>query len=147
MSVAARNTQPSTTDSANARVRVRAAENPRVVPIRPDTDDPSAHTRAISRSPHVIKGGGPGKIRNFVSQHAGEMRQSLTDGFLGQDQPQNLTAVAKQLTANPITWFRLTVYGIAFLTCFAVDTNKRAAATLTLLVLSLLAAWAIALAR
>lgn len=143
MTAPARQDQPSTTDGANARMRVRDSETARVVPIRPDTDPSTGRAHAIPRSPKPIKDDKPGKIRNFASQHVGEARQSLADGFLGQDQPQNLTTVAKQVTGNPATWFRVAVYGLAYLLCFAVDTNKRAAITATLLTLSLLAAWAI----
>lgn len=138
---------PMHTDGECADVRVRSTESRRVVPIRPGMGDPSARTRAITRSPQPINNNPPGKIRNFASQHVGEARQSLADSWLGQDRPQNLTAVAKTVFARGnrrIGWFRLTVYTLAYLACFAVDTNKRAAVTAGLLTLSLLAAWATA---
>lgn len=144
MTAPARNDGLTVTDGSDVRVRVHDREPARVVPIRPDTNPSTAYTHAISRSPDPIKHEPPGKIRNFVSQHAGEARQALANGYLGQDRPQNLTEVAKHLkTGNPIALFRLAVYVGAFLACFAVDTNKRAAITFALLTLSLLSAWAI----
>ncbi len=146
MTVPARNTGPTVTDGSDVRVRVHGREPARVVPIRPDTDVSTAYTHAIPRSPQPIKQDPPGKIRNFVSQHAGEARQSLADSWLGQDRPQNLTTIAKQLkTGNPAALFRLAVYTIAYLMCVAVDTNKRAAVTAALLGLSLATAWTLTL--
>ncbi len=144
MTVAAHNQHPHVTDGEHVRGGVRAPEKATVTPIRPDIDPGTARTRAISRSPQPIKDSKPGKIRNFASQHAGEAKQSLADGWLGQDRPQNLTEVAAKVkTGNPAALFRLTVYAIAYLICFAVDTNKRATVTFTLLALSVLTAWAI----
>lgn len=134
---------PKYTHSECADVRVRPPETRRVVPIRPDLAGPSARPHAIPRSPQRINNDKPGKIRNFVSQHAGEARESLAASWLSQDRPQNLTTLTKTLTANPAGWFRLAVYTIAYLICFAVDTNKRATVTAALLTLSLLTAWAI----
>lgn len=145
MTVTAHNNQHPTTDGDDARVRVRAAKNGSVVPIRPDLTPESAHARAIQDDKSKVKDSGPGKIRNFASTHAGEARESLAMSWLGQDRPQNLETVGRQLkTGNPAALFRLCVYTFAYLACFAVDTNKRAAVTFTLLTLSLLAAWAIA---
>lgn len=135
---------PRYTDSECADVRVRPPGNRRVVPIRPDLAGPSARPHAIPRSPKRINNDEPGKIRDFLSQHAGEVRESLAASWLGQDRPQNLTTLAKTLGGNPAGWFRLAVYTIAYLACFAVDTNKRATSTAALLALSLLTAWTIA---
>ncbi|MET0416627.1 MAG: hypothetical protein ABW022_11470 [Actinoplanes sp.] len=144
MTVAAHNNHPHVTDGEHVRVGVRASETARVLPIRPGLEDSSAGPRAIPRSPHVIKGDKPSKIRDFASQHAGEARESLASSWLGQGRPQNLTQVARQVkTGNPVAVFRLAVYSLAYLMCFAIDTNKRAAVTAALLALSLLTAWAI----
>lgn len=135
---------PLNTDRECADVRVRGPETRRVVPIRPGMGDSSARPHAISRSPNAINNDKPGKIRNFVSPHVGEARESLAASWLGQDRPQNLTTVAKQVGWNPAGLFRLAVYTLAYVLCAAVDTNKRATVTAGLLTLSLLAAWALA---
>jgi hypothetical protein len=139
---------PNLTDGDDVRVRVRGPENGSVVPIRPGIGQPSARPHAISRSPSNINGGEPGKIRAFVSQHAGEARESLTSGWLGTDRPRNLTDVSRDLLTGNLAHraaglFRLAVYALAYLACAAVDTNKRAAVTFTLFALSLTTAWAI----
>lgn len=144
MTVTAHNNQDSLTDGDDVHERVSATKTGRVVPIRPDLTPGSAHARAIQDSPDKVKSSAPSKVRNFASTHAGEARESLATSWLGTDRPQNLTEVAKQLkTGNPAGLFRLTVYTLAYLACFAVDTNKRAAVTFLLLTISLSAAWAI----
>ncbi len=145
MTVAAPNNHPHVTDGEHVRGGVRASENATVTPIRPDIDPRTARTHAISRSPQPIKDNKRGKIRNFASTHTAEAKQSFADDWLGQDRPQNLTEVAKRIkTGNPIAVFRLAVYTLAYLICFAVDTNKRATVTFVLVTLSTLTAWAIA---
>lgn len=144
MTVAAHNQHPHVTDGEHVDVRVRGSEDRRVVPIRPDLTRGSAHAHAIPDKAAKVKASKPSKVRDFVSQHAGEVPESLAASWLGTDRPQNLTTVAGQVkTGNPAALFRLAVYALAYLACFAVDTNKRAAVTFTLLTLSLLTAWAI----
>jgi hypothetical protein len=144
MTVTAHNNQHPNTDGDDARVRMRVGKTAPVVPIRPDLAPGSAHARAIPDNTPKVKSAKPSKVRNFASQHVGEAKESLASSWLGQDRPQNLETVAKQLkTGNPAALFRLTVYAIAYIACFAVDTNKRAAVTFTLLALSILTAWAI----
>lgn len=147
MTTTAHNTDLSVTDGADVRVRVRGTENPRVVPIRPDLKAPSAYTHAIPRSPKEINTSGPSKVRNFVSQHAGDANAALADNWLANGQPRPLGDVWQlELSPTGLTagLFRAAVYTIAYLACFAVDTNKRAAVTAALLTLSIAAAWAIA---
>jgi hypothetical protein len=140
----ARNDDPFLTHSSDVRMSVRAPKTGSVTPIRPDlTQDSRARTRYHGPQ-EKIKDDRPSKVRNFASTHLGEARESLAASWLGTDRPQSLAEVAKRLkTGNPAVLFRLTVYTVAYLMCFAVDTNKRAAVTFTLLALSLLSAWAI----
>lgn len=133
---------PKYTHSECADVRVRPPGTRRVVPIRPDIGDPSARPHAIPRSPNQVNNNEPGKIRNFVSQHAGEARTATAGSWLAHYQPPPLADTARALTANPGTWLRLTVHTLTYLACVAVDTNKRAAVAAGLLLLSLLTAWA-----
>lgn len=150
MTVAARNNHPPVTDREHVRGGVRPPETARVLPIRPDIDDPTARTRAISRSPQPIKDDQPGKIRNFASTLSGETRDATAGSWLANDTPRPLRDIAHDLIHPPSKAaaiagpLRLAVYALAYLMCACVDTNKRAAATFTLTVLSLLTAWAIA---
>jgi hypothetical protein len=140
----ASNDDPSITQSSDVRMSVRAPKTGSVTPIRPDlTQDSRAPTRYHGPQ-EKIKHDRPSKVRNFASTHLGEARESLAASWLGTDRPQSLTEAARTLkTGNPAALFRLAVYTVAYLMCFAVDTNKRAAVTFTLLALSLLSAWAI----
>jgi hypothetical protein len=140
----ARNDDPFLTQSSDVRMSVRAPKTGSVTPIRPDlTQDSRARTRYHGPQ-EKIKDDHPSKVRNFASTHLGEARESLAASWLSSDRPQSLGDVASKLkTGNPAALFRLTVYTVAYLMCFAVDTNKRAAVTFTLLALSLLSAWAI----
>jgi hypothetical protein len=140
----ARNDDPSLTQSADVRMSVRAPKTGSVTPIRPDlTQDSRARTRYHGPQ-EKIKDDRPSKVRNFASTHLDEARESLAASWLSSDRPQSLGDVASKLkTGNPAALFRLAVYTVAYLMCFAVDTNKRAAVTFTLLALSLLSAWAI----
>lgn len=144
MTAPARNDDPNLTQSGDVRMSVRAPKTGSVTPIRPDlSQDSRARTRYHGPQAE-IKTDEPSKVRDFTSQHLGEARESLAASWLGTDRPKSLGEIAKQIkTGNPAALFRLAVYAIAYLLCFAVDTNKRAAVTFTLLALSLLSAWAI----
>lgn len=142
--------ESSITDSADVRVRVRAAENGSVVPIRAGMNPGFAHARAIPPDDPNAKTPKPSKIRNFVSQHAGEAGEFLTDGWLGSGRPQSLTDVARTTiptraeAPNVGLWlgmftartFRLAVHTLAYLLCAATGTDKRAAVACALTVLT-----------
>lgn len=144
MTAPARNDDPNLTHSADVRMSVRAPKTGSVTPIRPDLNQDSRARTRYHGPQEEIKDDRPSKVRDFASQHLGEARDSLAASWLGTDRPQSLADVAKQIkTGNPAALFRLAVYTIAYLLCLAVDTNKRAAVTFTLLALSLISAWAI----
>ncbi|MGK5682472.1 hypothetical protein [Actinoplanes sp. URMC 104] len=150
MTVAAHNNHPHVTDGEHVRGGVRGPETARVLPIRPDIDPRTARTRAISRSPVEIQANKTSKIRNFASTHAEEARDAAADSWLAHSRLRPLGDTARDVLhphgaadvlAGP---FRLAVEAIAHLLHESVATNKRAAVTFTLLVLSLATAWAIA---
>jgi hypothetical protein len=144
----ARNDDPTITERGDVRMSVRAPKAGSVTPIRPDlAHDSRARTRYHGPQ-EEIKTNKPSKVRDFASQHVGEARESLAASWLATDRPRSLTDVARDLTTGSIGnraagLGRLAVYTIAYLLCFAVDTNKRAAVTFILIILSLTAAWAI----
>ena len=138
------------TQGGDVRMRVRVAENPAPRPDRADPASGSAYTRAIPRKDHSIKDAAPGKIRNFVLLHAVDAGEALTSIWFLTERPESLHAAAKRIadlpggflpsTGHILTGLiRLAVYTTAYLACFAVATNKRAAATGTLTALTLTA--------
>ncbi len=154
MTATARHDDPTATDRTDVRVRVRDPENGSVVPIRPGMDPGFAYTHAIPRSPTDAKTNNPSKIRDFVSQHAGESVESLKGGWLGAGTPRSLSEVAatvipaKGEAGNPLLWlgllaartFQLAVHTLAYLLCAATDTDNRAAVAFTLTLLTVTAA-------
>lgn len=150
MTVTARTTDPSTTDSGDVRMRVRATGNGSVVPIRADMNPGTAYTRAIPREDPPAKNDKPGKIRNFVSQHAGEAKAAAAGGWLASESPQPLTTTLDQTIParaeypNPLQWagalaariFRLAVHTLAYIAYASTATDKRAAVAFALTLLT-----------
>lgn len=146
MTVAAHNPDQSTTDSADVRVRVRGTQTGSVVPLRPRSGAASAHARAIPREDPQDKMPKSGKIRNFVSQHAGEVVESTKTGWLATKQPRplvdTLNSTIPTRAEYPRVWpwllalatriFRLVVHTIAYTAYEATDTDKRAGVALAL---------------
>jgi hypothetical protein len=147
-----------TTDSADARMRVRAPENRPPAPDRPGSAPGFAHVRAIQDNTSKVKSAKPGKIRNFVQLHGGEAGQAIKDGWFVTESPEPLGALAttvfptKEEAPTVLGWvgitaaraFRLTVHALAYLMCAATRTDKRAATSAALTLLAITASLAIA---
>jgi hypothetical protein len=156
VSVAARRHDPNVTQGGDERVSVRASKTADVLPIRPDLgQDPRARTRY--HGPHESdKTNKPSKIADFVSPHVEEIRQAPELDWLTQQRPDTIASIASTLipakgeTSNPFTWtakviarlFKLAVHIGAYTACAATATDKRAAASAALFVLTLIAAFA-----
>ena len=157
MSVPA-HTLPPHTDGDDVHVRMRARGDAVVRPIRPDLNDRTAYTHAISRSPHDDQATDGSKIRNFVSQHAGEAAAELGGSWLATGTMRPLIDTVRSILpakgeARGPHWigvvvvrtFKLAAQTVAYLLYAAVDTDIRAAVALTLTVLAFTAALALTL--
>lgn len=156
MSVAAHRTDLNITDSGDERVSVRAPETARVLPIRPDLDaDSRAHARYHGpRSSDKI--GEPSKVRNLVSPHLAEAKSAPELAWLTQQRPDTIASIGENLipakgeAGNPAAWaakviarlFKLAVHCAAYTACAATGTDKRAAVSAGLFLLTLIAAFA-----
>jgi hypothetical protein len=132
----------------------------RVVPTPPNGPDgrgsaeKSAYTRAIPQGGRPRPQKKPSKIRDFVSLHGGEAAAAAAGAWPLTDRPEALAVVVRQVwprrrdrRRTPPAWaaafavgvFRLAVYVLAYLLAHAVDTQKRAAVTLAVTVLTVAA--------
>lgn len=150
MPVTARHDDDFVTDSGHERVSARASRTASVTPIRPDLADGSrAHARYHGplSGDKTIK---PSKVRDFLSPHVGEIREAPELAWLTQQRPETIAQIAGRLapkgeTRNPGVWvgklaarlFKLAVHVAAYTMCAATSTDKRALASLTLLLLTL----------
>lgn len=156
MSVAARKHDPNVTQGGDERMSERAPETARVLPIRPDlARDPRAHARYHGPR-DTDKTAKPSKIRNFASPHVAELKEAPELDWLTKQRPDTIAAIASALipakgeTGNPVAWagkviarlFKLAVHIGAYTACAATATDKRAAASAALFLLTLIAAFA-----
>ena len=125
-----------------------------VTPIRPDMNPRFAHARAVPRDDPPAKTSKPSKIRDFVSPHVGEVKEAPELAWLTRQRPDTIAAIAANLipakgeAGNPAVWtakviarlFKLAVHCAAYTACAATETDKRAAASACLFILTLAAA-------
>jgi len=150
VSVAAHNNR-NVTEGGDERMSERASRTASVVPIRPDLA-PDSRARTRYHGPHEhAKTTKPSKIRNFVSPHVEEAKQLPELAWLTQQLPETLADIANNLlpaageARNPAAWtakvcarlFKLAVHCTAYAACAATATDKRAAVSAALTILTL----------
>lgn len=148
------------TDGDDVRVRMRTGSEAVVRPIRPDIDPGTGRAHAIPRSPAVDQAQQVSKVRNFVSQHVGEVAADLKQSQAATELPATLTELLDdtipgwaQANRNPARWigllaarlWRLAITALAYQTAAAVRTDLRAGISLLLTIAVFLTALAITL--
>ena len=148
------------TDGDDVRVRMRTGPEAVVRPIRPDLNPGAGRARAIPRSPAVDQAQRTSKVRNFVSQHAGDAKAAFGDSAAATELPRTLGDLLDETiptwteaNRNAARWigllavrlWRLAITAGAYQAASAVRTDLRSGISLLLTIAVFLAALAITL--
>ncbi len=139
------------TDGDDARVCVRASENPAQTPDPADQAGGSAftpvHTRAIPHDTDIRPPKRLAKIGDFASTHVGDAKAAVAASWFGRDRPAALydaagrVAPGKGEAGNWLAWTGMTAAGLlrllglslCYLVAFCFDGRIRATVTTALI--------------